>query len=257
MMKVKDVMSAPIITEDGDTTVDIGASILEAMGVGSLVVTEKGVPVGIVTERDMALKVLSKNRPASEVKLKEIMSSPLVTVNADASIDDAGKLMADKGVRRLLVLDDGEIIGIVTVRDLLTRKPELVEKIYPTVKTPASPYRLAHIEDRLRHCVYILKTESDEVAASKCTEVIEGIEKELESLVSYYEKDEELKEILTKVEAIAKKVKSEGSAAIPDARAEFDALLTDLRRIIRWRRISPGTTLGGELPFPSRRSRLK
>jgi len=256
MMNVKDVMNAPIITEDGDTTVDIGAGILEAMGVGSIVVTEGGVPTGIVTERDMALKVLSKNRPAGEVKLKEIMSSPLVTVNAATSIDDAGKMMADKKIRRLLVLDDGEIIGIVTVRDLLTRKPELVEKLYPTVKSPASPYRLVNIEDGLRRCIYVLKAESGEAATSKCIEIIEEIEKELGNLVSYYERDEELKDILTKVEALAKKVKDEGSAVIADARTEFDTLLTDLRHIIRWRRISPGTTLGGQIPFQSRRSRL-
>ncbi|RJS72148.1 MAG: CBS domain-containing protein [Candidatus Syntrophoarchaeum sp. WYZ-LMO15] len=256
MMKVRDVMSTPIITEDGDTTVDLGASILEAMGVGSLVVTEDGVPVGIVTERDMALKVLSKNRPAAEVKLKEIMSFPLITIDADASVDDAGKLMAEKRVRRLLVEEDGEIVGIVTVRDLLTHEPELVEEIYPTVKTPASPYRLAGVEDCLRRCVYTLKAESREVAVEKCKELLGKLEKDLGELTSYYEKDEELRDILTKVESLSKRMKEMGAEAIEDLKKESDALLTDLRHIIRWRKLTSTTNLGGELPFKSRRTRI-
>ncbi|MHC1565583.1 MAG: CBS domain-containing protein [Candidatus Syntropharchaeales archaeon] len=255
-MKVKDVMSTPIITEDGNTTVDLAASILDAMGVGSLVVTEEGVPVGIITERDMALKVLSKNRSAGEVKLKEIMTSPLIMIDADASVDDAGKLMAEKKIRRLLVRDDGEIIGIVTVRDLLTRKPELVEKIYPTVSTPASPYRLESIENSLRSCVYILKNETEEVAAEKCEKILSEVEEELSGLVSYYEKDTELKDILSKVEKSYNNLKEKGVEAIADLKKEADALLSDLRHVIRWRKISPSTTLGGELPYKSRRSRL-
>jgi len=233
-MKVRDVMSTPIITEDGDTTVDLGASILEAMGVGSLVVTEDGVPVGIVTERDMALKVLSKNRPAAEVKLKEIMSFPLITIDADASVDDAGKLMAEKRVRRLLVEEDGEIVGIVTVRDLLTHEPELVEEIY----------------------VYTLKAESREVAVEKCKELLGKLEKDLGELTSYYEKDEELRDILTKVESLSKRMKEMGAEAIEDLKKESDALLTDLRHIIRWRKLTSTTSLGGELPFKSRRTRI-
>ncbi|VUT27849.1 MAG: Inosine-5'-monophosphate dehydrogenase [Candidatus Syntrophoarchaeum sp. GoM_oil] len=255
-MNVKDVMSTPIITEDGDTTVNHAAGILDVMGVGSLVVTEEGVPVGIVTERDMALKVLSKNRSAGEVKLNEIMASPLITINADVSIDDAGKLMAEKKIRRLLVIDDGEIIGIVTVRDLLTRKPELVKRIYPTVSAPASPYRLAGVENGLRSCIYALKTESDEAASEKCRTILGKVEEELGGLVAYYEKDEELKDILTKVEKISKDVKEKGTVAITESKKEIDALLTDLRHIIRWRKISPSTTLGGQLPYRSRRSRL-
>ncbi len=129
-MKVRDIMTRPIITEDEDTTVGKIAEDMEELGIGSVVITAKGKPVGIITERDIALKVLLKDKRASEVKAKEIMSSPLITVDADASEEDACKLASRKRIKRLPVVEDGEVIGIVSIRDLLTRKPEYVKEFY-------------------------------------------------------------------------------------------------------------------------------
>ncbi|MHC1569676.1 MAG: hypothetical protein ACXQTA_01470, partial [Candidatus Syntropharchaeales archaeon] len=72
----------------------------------------------------------------------------------------------------------------------------------------------------------------------------------------YYEKDTELKDILSKVEKSYNNLKEKGVEAIADLKKEADVLLSDLRHVIRWRKISPSTTLGGELPYKSRRSRL-
>ena len=92
--------------------------------------TSEGKPAGIITERDIALKVLLKNRRASEVKAKEIMSSPLVTIEPEASVEEACKLAARKRIKRLSVVENGVLIGIVSIRDLLTRKPEYVREFY-------------------------------------------------------------------------------------------------------------------------------
>ena len=129
-MKVREMMSRPIITEDGDAIVTKIAEDMDELGVGSVVITSEGKPAGIITERDIALKVLLKDRRASEVKAKEIMAFPLVTIEAETSVDEACKLAARKRIKRLPVVDKGMLVGIVSIRDLLTRKPEYVREFY-------------------------------------------------------------------------------------------------------------------------------
>ncbi len=123
-------MSRPIIAEDGDTLVTKIAEDMDELDVGSIVITSEGKPAGIITERDIALKVLLKDRRASEVKAKEIMAFPLVTIEAETSVDEACKLAARKRIKRLPVVDKGMLVGIVSIRDLLTRKPEYVREFY-------------------------------------------------------------------------------------------------------------------------------
>ena len=123
-------MSRPIITEDGDTIVTKIAEDMDELDVGSIVITTEGKPAGIITERDIALKVLLKDRRASEVKAKEIMASPLVTIESETSVDEACKLAARKRIKRLPVVENGMLVGIVSIRDLLTRKPEYVREFY-------------------------------------------------------------------------------------------------------------------------------
>ena len=129
-MNVRDIMSRPIITEDEETFVTKIAEDMEELGIGSVVITRAGKPVGIITERDIALKALLKNKRASEVKAKEIMSYPLTTIEPDLSIDDACKLAAKRRIKRLPVVEDDRAVGIVSIRDLLTRKPEYVREFY-------------------------------------------------------------------------------------------------------------------------------
>ena len=129
-MKVEDIMSRPIIVEDEETLVTKIAEDMEELGIGSVVVTKEGEPAGIITERDIALKVLLKNKRASEVKAREIMTSPLTTIAPEASVDEACKLAARKRIKRLPVVANGVLVGIVSIRDLLTRKPEFVREFY-------------------------------------------------------------------------------------------------------------------------------
>ena len=129
-MKVREMMSRPIITEDGDTIVTKIAADMDELGIGSVVITSEGKPAGIITERDIALKVLLKDRRASEVKAKEIMAFPLITIEPETSVDEACKLAARKRIKRLPVVENEMLVGIVSIRDLLTRKPEYVREFY-------------------------------------------------------------------------------------------------------------------------------
>ncbi len=73
-------------------------------------------------------KVILKDKDTSELKAKEIMSSPLITIEADASLRHAGKLLVEKGIRRLLVINDEELVGVISLRNILTGEPQHVRK---------------------------------------------------------------------------------------------------------------------------------
>ena len=127
-MKVKEIMGSPAITEDEDASVGRILKHIELSRIGSVVITKGGKSVGITVDHDIAAKVIMKDRNPDEVKAKEIMSSPLITVEADTSVEEACGLLAENGIRRLPVIEDGKLVGIVSIRNILTGEPESVKK---------------------------------------------------------------------------------------------------------------------------------
>ena len=127
-MKVKGIMGSPVITEDEDASVSRILKHIELSRIGSVVITRGGKSVGITVDHDIAAKVIMKDRNPDEVKAKEIMSSPLITVEAGASVEEACGLLAENGIRRLPVIEEGKLVGIVSIRNILTGEPESVKK---------------------------------------------------------------------------------------------------------------------------------
>jgi CBS domain-containing protein len=97
---------------------------------GCVIVTnKKGQPVGIITERDLVIRVLAKNLKPDAVKAKEIMTSPLVTIEPEATISEAARRMSRLNIRRLGVIYKGNLVGVVSSKDILGVMPELIEII--------------------------------------------------------------------------------------------------------------------------------
>ena len=105
--------------------IDAGASVFEAVermvekNVGSLLVTEGGEITGIVTERDYLRRVTLEGREERETPVREIMSSPLIVVTPETAIDECMALMTDRRIRHLPVVEDGEVVGLVSIGDLV------------------------------------------------------------------------------------------------------------------------------------------
>jgi CBS domain-containing protein len=116
---VKNVMAKPVVTVDKESSVYDAAKIMGEKNIGCIVVTNKGIPVGIATERDILQRVVAKGIVASKIKMKDIMSKPLVTIDENMPIINAIRVMEKKKVRHLPVMDKGKLVGIVTQRDLL------------------------------------------------------------------------------------------------------------------------------------------
>jgi CBS domain-containing protein len=108
--------------------IDAGASVFEAVqrmverNVGSLLVTEKGEITGIVTERDYLRRVTLEGRTDRETAVREIMSSPLIVVTPETTIDECMALMTDRRVRHLPVVDGGTVVGVVSIGDVVKFK---------------------------------------------------------------------------------------------------------------------------------------
>jgi len=101
-----------------ERTIRDAARTMEEAGVGSLVVTNGARPLGIVTDRDLVRRGLSRGLPTN-TPVEEVMSAPVVTIDADADLHAAFALFRTHGVRRLVVLRDGHFVGMISVDDLL------------------------------------------------------------------------------------------------------------------------------------------
>lgn len=115
---VREIMTPSIISVEGSSTVSEAAKVMVEREVGSVIVTEGNRPVGILTERDILKRVVVRGLDPLKTKVREVMSSPLVTVSTDAYIVDAGRMMAEKNIRRLLVVEGDRPVGIITQKDV-------------------------------------------------------------------------------------------------------------------------------------------
>ena len=115
---VKDIMTKSLITVDSSATVNEAAKMMEKAKVGSVVITEKNVPIGIMTDRDFAITIAAHAYPI-HTKVKQVMSSPLIHIRSDDEVWTAADLMYSRKIRRLPVLDEDELLGIVSASDFV------------------------------------------------------------------------------------------------------------------------------------------
>ncbi|MEK0324987.1 MAG: CBS domain-containing protein [Nitrosopumilus sp.] len=118
MPEVRDFMIKDVLTIESTQSVLQAAVLMTERGEGSIVVIEGGAVKGIVTERDLLFKVTAKHMDSAELKVTEIMSSPLISIDPQASIREATKIMIDNKIRRLAVMTDGALVGMISVWDV-------------------------------------------------------------------------------------------------------------------------------------------
>lgn len=125
-ISVRDVMVAPVITITPDKTLVDVAKLMLKHEIGGVVVVENGDPIGIITEYDF-VKLMATNTLPSKIKIKEVMSTPLITVSPNLSILDAARLMTKSKTRKLPVKSKNELIGIITAEDIVKVAPREIE----------------------------------------------------------------------------------------------------------------------------------
>ena len=125
-MTIADIMNKSVISVDASLTINEAAKMMEDAKVGAVIVMENNSPIGIVTDRDFAVRVVAHAYQISS-PVKQIMSSPLFSINLDESVRTAADLMHGRGIMKLPVIDGKNVVGIITARDIVNLLAVCVE----------------------------------------------------------------------------------------------------------------------------------
>ncbi|HYB92725.1 MAG TPA: CBS domain-containing protein [archaeon] len=127
-LKVREVMSKQVVTAKEEDNVQDIAKLMKDKSLGSIIIVDdKGNPTGIVTDRDIVMRIVAKNILPSQLKSKDVMSTPVNIVGPDMDVGEAVKMMNERRIRRLLVMNEGKIVGLITDRAIFQIMPELMD----------------------------------------------------------------------------------------------------------------------------------
>ena len=135
-MNVEELMVKNVVTVHPDTLVEEAVRLMNTHEIGCLIVSENGNPVGIITERDLLKRVLEQGKPPKTIKVAEIMSTPVIYGDPQMELEDAARLMFRKKVKKLPIIKDEELVGLITLTDLA---------------------KTAHIDQKMMHVIKELK----------------------------------------------------------------------------------------------------
>jgi len=138
---VRDIMSTDIKTVETHSTVNEVVHRMNRFDLGSIIVVQGNSPMGIITKGDILTKIVQTGQNPSKVTAEQIMSSPLITIQKEAAVEEAAKLMTKKKVKNLPVVQEEKLIGIVTAADIVSSQPQLVSllRYLPTIPPELMP----------------------------------------------------------------------------------------------------------------------
>jgi len=117
--EVSEIMTSNVAVITSSASVKEAAELMASKDISCLVAMEKNAVVGIFTERDLLKRIVAMKRNPAQTRLKKVMSSPVVTVSSDCSVLSANKLLDRIGIRRLVVMDNETLLGVITQTDIL------------------------------------------------------------------------------------------------------------------------------------------
>lgn len=122
--QIKDVMTENPVTMQVTDTVRAAATRMREADIGDVVVMRDGSVCGILTDRDITVRAVAEGNDPDTMKIGEICSAELASVSAEDSVDDAVRIMREKAVRRLPVVEAGKPVGIVSIGDLAMERDQ-------------------------------------------------------------------------------------------------------------------------------------
>ena len=125
IITVKDLMTQNIISILPETSVVEATRIMSTRDISSILIKTGDDYIGIFTDRDVMRKVVASGLDPNDTAVREIMSSPLITISEDAGIQEAAEKMRDRKIRRLVVINEGVVVGIISESDIARVEPEL------------------------------------------------------------------------------------------------------------------------------------
>ena len=131
---VRDIMSKDVKVVRPDTTVKEVVATMNKFNIGSIIVVQSDRPVGIITERDILRRLVEQSLAPEILTAKQVMTSPVLTINENATIEETAKFMVNKKVKKLPVMNNGRLVGIITFTDIVTKVPTLLSILEELVR---------------------------------------------------------------------------------------------------------------------------
>jgi CBS domain-containing protein len=141
-MKAEEVMAREVITLDENVSVKKAAEIMAEEGVSAIISTSEGKAIGILTERDILKRIVAQDKNPRETKVKDIMSSPLVTIEPSTDLEEAAHVMFEKKIKNLPVIHDNRLIGLISLQDICRLQPEILRILRQAMETPENLQRV-------------------------------------------------------------------------------------------------------------------
>jgi CBS domain-containing protein len=135
-IKAEDVMVTEVVVLDGNISAKKAAEIMAQEDVSAIIVTTEGKANGILTERDVLKRIVAEDKNSKRTKIKEIMSSPLVTVEPNTDLESAAHLMFKKKIKNLPVIHINRLVGLISLQDICKLQPEVLRLLRETMETP-------------------------------------------------------------------------------------------------------------------------
>lgn len=126
-MKVSEIMTKEVISLSVDDTAEHAAQLMKEHNIGAIPVDREDKVVGIVTDRDIVLRCIAENKDIKTQKVREIMTSNPVVGDEDMNVDDAARIMSERQIRRLPIVQSDKLVGMVSLGDLAVQ-PKLKEE---------------------------------------------------------------------------------------------------------------------------------
>jgi len=148
ILKIENVMVSDVITVETEATVRQAVDLMNKHEIGCLIVVdEEEKPVGILTERDLLRRVLANRKDPVRTKVSQVMSTPLITVTPHMDLEEAVKLMFKKKIKKLPVVEDGQLVGLVSITDMVRVQPQIIEILKKLSTTEEPPKRIKKVVD--------------------------------------------------------------------------------------------------------------
>ena len=145
ILKIEDIMVESVVTVEATASVMKAVKLMNDHEIGCLVVTRNGRAVGIVTERDLLKRVIGCARSPSRTKVLNIMTKPLIAGFPDMDLEDATKLMFDKKIKKLPVVDHGRLKGLITLTDVARFQPQMIKILRKLSDHVSAPQRMKKV----------------------------------------------------------------------------------------------------------------
>jgi CBS domain-containing protein len=146
-LRVEDVMVKEVMTIDENATVKEAAEVMNKFEIGCLIAVRKGKAMGILTERDLLKRVVAESKDATKTRVRDVMSSPLVVVEPSMDLEEAVRLMFQMKIKKLPVVDEKRLVGLVTLTDIARFQPQMIRILRQLAMRQTAPKSIKKVLD--------------------------------------------------------------------------------------------------------------